>query len=328
MDLHGLDLNLLVVLDALFTQRSVTRASERQSATSSALGRLRAFFKDDLLLPVGRKMLLTPYAEGLVDPVRDLLLRTEAIIKHDTIFHPETVSRNFRIMMSDYAATVLMPEILPRLEQLAPRVTLEINSHLDSPAEKLERGETDLLIYPRGHNSPHHPCEDLFKEDFVCLVWSKNELVKETISLEQYLAMGHVASTVGDQHMPTIDKTVFERLGYERRIEIHAMAFNLVPELVVGTKRIATVHRRLAQKHAAFLPIRLLEPPIAIPLFTETIQWHKYRDSDPAIAWLRKLIHEAANPTGAVSNPRPQTKPARVRKLHNSKALGLKVSTM
>jgi LysR family nod box-dependent transcriptional activator len=318
MDLHGLDLNLLVVLDALFTERSVTRTGERihlsQSATSAALGRLREFFKDDLLLPVGRKMLLTPHAEGLVDPVRDLLLRTEAIIKHNTIFHPETASRNFRIMMSDYAATVLMPEILPRLEQLAPCVTLEIVSHLDSPAEKLERGEIDLLIYPQGRNSPHHPCEDLFQEDFVCLVWSKNELVKETISLEQYLAMGHVGSTVGDQHMPTIDQTVFERFGYERRIEIHAMAFNLVPELVVGTKRIATVHRRLAQKHAAFLPIRLLEPPIAIPPFTETIQWHKYRDSDPAIAWLRKLIHEAANPTSAVSNPGPQTKPARVRK--------------
>jgi len=318
MDLNGLDLNLLVVLDALFTERSVTRSGERihlsQSATSAALGRLREFFKDDLLIPVGRRMVLTPHAEGLVEPLRELLLHTEAIIKHNTTFDPGKASRNFRIMMSDYAATVLMPEILPRMEQLAPGVTLEIVSHLDSPAEKLERGEIDLLIYPQDGNSPHHPCENLFQEDFVCLVWSQNPLVKDTLSLKQYLAMGHVGSKVGEQQTPTLDAFVFERFGYRRRIEVYAMSFNLVPELVVGTKRIATVHRRLARKQAAFLPIRLLEPPIAIPPFIETIQWHKFRDSDPGIAWLRKLIHEAANPTSAAANPGPQTKPARVRK--------------
>lgn len=303
MDLHGLDLNLLVVLDALFTERSVTRTGERihlsQSATSAALARLREFFKDDLLIPVGRKMVLTPHAEGLVDPVRDLLLRTEAIIQHNTLFDPGTVTRNFRIMMSDYAATILMPEILPRIEQMAPGVTFEILSQLDAPAEKLERGEVDLLIYPQDGNSPHHPSEDLFQEDFVCVVWSRNTLVNETISLQQYLAMGHVGLTVGNHHTPTIDQLALEHLGYQRRIEIHATLFNLVPEMVVGTKRIATVHRRLAQKHAAFLPIRLLEPPIAIPPFTETIQWHKYRDSDPAIRWLRKLFHEAVEPSVA-----------------------------
>lgn len=299
MHLNGLDLNLLVVLDALFTERNVTRTSERihlsQSATSAALGRLREFFEDDLLIPVGRKMVLTPRAEGLVGPVRDLILRTKALIGPDSSFDPRQSTRSFKIMMSDYAATVLMPEIVARMEDRAPGITIEILSLLDSPLRAVERGDIDLLIFPREMvKAPHHPCEDLFHENYVCIAWTKNPLVGNKLSLKQYLALGHVGFRARIQEAPTLDTLAVEKLGYDRRIEIFATAFNLVPELIVGTRRIATVHRRLAIKHAAFLPIKLLKPPIDIPPFTEAIYWHKYRDSDTGIRWLRKVIHEAA----------------------------------
>jgi LysR family nod box-dependent transcriptional activator len=308
MHLNGLDLNLLVVLDALFTERNVTRTSERihlsQSATSAALGRLREFFEDDLLIPVGRKMVLTPRAEGLVQPVHDLILRTKALIGPDSSFDLRQTTRNFKIMMSDYAATVLMPEIVARMEGQAPGVTLEILSLLDSPLSAVERGDIDLLIFPReAVRASHHPCEDLFHENYVCIAWMKNALVGNKMSLKQYLAMGHVGFKSGLQEAPTLDTSAVEKLGYRRRIEVYATAFNLVPELVVGTKRIATVHRRLAIKHAAFLPIKLVEPPIDIPPFTEAIYWHKYRDADLGIRWLRKLIHEAAKVIDATPSP-------------------------
>ena len=212
--------------------------------------------------------------------------------------------------MSDYAATAhphARDFAAHRANVLA--VTFEILSQPDTPAEKLEGGEVDLLIYPYKGNSPHHPCEALFQEDFVCVVWSKNTLVKDTITLRQYLAMA-CRFAVGSHHTPTIDQKILERFGHQRRIEVHATSFNLVPELVVGTKRIATVHRpsRVTRRVP---PIRLLEPPIKIPPFTESIQWHKYRDCDPAIRWLRNLFHGRVNPTAADAHLSSSAKAAR-----------------
>jgi LysR family nod box-dependent transcriptional activator len=128
MDLCGLDLNLLVALDALFAEKSVSRAGERlhlsQSATSGALARLREVFQDQLLVPVGRKMAMTPVAEALVNPVRDFLLQAEAILNNNPVFDPASSTRKFRLLMSDYVETVLMTEALPRMEQFAPGASI------------------------------------------------------------------------------------------------------------------------------------------------------------------------------------------------------------
>jgi len=299
MDLRGLDLNLLIVLDVLFQERNVTRTSERihlsQSATSSALSRLREYFEDDLLIPIGKKMVLTPRAETLVGPVRDFLLQAQAIIGSADSFEPGTASHKFAIMMSDYATLILAPELIPLIEKQAPLVTIDIHTELDSPIRTLDHGDIDLLILPHeAVDSQRHPSEDLFTEDYVCVAWSGNVWLGDTISFEQYLTAGHVGLSPGKKGAATIDAMVLGKLGYHRRIEIMATTFNLVPELVVGTNRIATVHRRLAIKQCAYLPIRLLELPIKSPSFTEAIHWHKNRDGDLAIRWLRSLVHEAA----------------------------------
>src|SRR6266700_6150084 len=152
MDFGGLDLNLLVAMDALFAEKSVSRAGERlhlsQSATSGALSRLRDAFHDPLLVQVGRKMTLTPLAEGLVEPVRTFLLQAEAILHNSPAFDPSTSTRKFRLMMSDYVETVLMTELLPRIEKLAPGVTVELISNVEGGSEELDRGEIDLAIIP------------------------------------------------------------------------------------------------------------------------------------------------------------------------------------
>ena len=144
MDFGGLDLNLLVALDALFAEKSVSRAGERlhlsQSATSGALARLREAFHDPLLVQVGRRMTLTPLAEGLVEPVRDFLMQAEAILNNSPAFDPLNSTRKFRLLMSDYAQTVVMTEALPRLQNLAPGVTIEIvpivGDHADSTRKR------------------------------------------------------------------------------------------------------------------------------------------------------------------------------------------------
>jgi LysR family nod box-dependent transcriptional activator len=323
MDLCGLDLNLLVALDALFAEKSVSRAGERlhlsQSATSGALARLREVFQDQLLVPVGRKMVMTPVAEALVNPVRDFLLQAEAILNNNPVFDPASSTRKFRLLMSDYVETVLMTEALPRMEQFAPGIRLEFVSNFEGGFEALDRGEIDLSIAPSLRLTSEHPSEPLFEDEFVCVIWSGNSRVKSVISLDEYLAMGHIVVRFGKrQELTTFDEWFMERLGHERRIEVVTTAFNLVPQLLVGTSRIATLHRRLALFYQRYLPLKIMNPPFEIATLQESMQWHKSRNRDPGTVWLRSLlksvvpharVHEAPGPkprAHVISDRRPR----------------------
>lgn len=298
MNFGGLDLNLLVALDALFAEKSVSRAGERlhlsQSATSGALGRLREAFHDPLLVQAGRKMTLTPLAEGLVEPVRDFLLQAGTILNNSPDFDPATSRRKFRLMMSDYVETVVMTETLPRLQHLAPGIGLELLSNVEGTSEPLERSEIDMAILPTRYLLPGHPSEPLFDDDFTCLVWSGNARIKRDLSLETYLSLGHVAVRYGRlQQLPTFDEWFVERFGHRRRIEVVTTAFNLVPQLLIGTSRVAILHRRLATFYQRYLPLKLVKPPLEIPRLEESMQWHRSRDRDPGTVWLRSELKAA-----------------------------------
>jgi len=298
MDFSGLDLNLLVALDALFAEKSVSRAGERlhlsQSATSGALARLREAFHDPLLVQVGRKMTLTPLGEGLVEPVRDFLLQAETILNNSPGFDPSSSTRKFRLVMSDYVETVVMTEALPRLQELAPRIGLELLSNLEGTSEPLERGEIDLAIMPTRYLVPGHPSEPLFDDEFTCLSWAGNSRIKRDLSLDTYLSLGHVVVRFGRlQQLPTFDEWFVERFGHQRRIEVVTTAFNLVPQLLIGTSRVATLHRRLASFYQRYLPLKLVAPPLEIPRLEESMQWHRSRDRDPGTVWLRSVLKNA-----------------------------------
>jgi len=295
MDLRGLDLNLLVALDALFAEKSVTRAGERlhlsQSATSGALARLREVFRDQLLVPVKRRMVLTPVAESLVEPVRDFLLQAEAILNNNPVFDPGASTRKFRLLMSDYVEAVLMAEALPRIGQFAPGIRFEFISNVVEGFDALARGEIDLSIAPTIRLSSEHPSERLFEDEFTCVVWAGNTRVKSAISLDEYLSLGHVVVRFGrHQELTTFDEWFMERFGHERRIEVVTTALNLVSQLLVGTTRIATLHRRLALVHQRYLPLKLVKPPFEIATLQESMQWHKSRNRDPGTLWLRSLL--------------------------------------
>jgi DNA-binding transcriptional LysR family regulator len=317
MDLAGLDLNLLVALDALFAERSVSRAGERlhlsQSATSGALARLRDVFRDQLLVPVGRKMVLTPVAEALVEPVRDFLLQAESILNINPAFTPASSTRKFRVLMSDYVETVLMAEALPRIEQLAPGIRFEFVSNMVGGFDSLDRGEIDLCIAPAIRLSSAHPSEPLFEDEFICVAWSDNPRVKSAISLSEYLSMGHVVVRFGrHQELTTFDEWFMERFGHERRVEVVTTAFNLVPQLLVGTSRIATLHRRLATVYQRYLPLKIVKPPFEIATLQESMQWHKSRDRDPGTVWLRSLLKSVMpqQPAEEPAKPQPRVQPA------------------
>ncbi|EEA04600.1 transcriptional regulator, LysR family [Burkholderia sp. H160] len=307
MRLGHFDMNLLVALDALLDTRSVTRASERlhigASATSSALGRLREHFGDDLLMQVGRRMELTPLARSLAQPVREILLSVQSTVVTRLEFDPAQARRNFLIRASDYLTTVLLINVVQRLQREAPGITLHIANMSDDVPERLDRGEVDFVIYPSASVNASHPSQALFEDSFSCVVWSGNELIGDTLSLEQYLQLGHVAATFGDSRSVSFESVFINKLGLKRSIEVTTTNFNTLPQLVIGTMRIATVHTRLARIYARYLPLRLLPLPMDIPPLVEVMQWHAINNSDPAHAWMRSVLQEQAQSQDANTIP-------------------------
>jgi LysR family nod box-dependent transcriptional activator len=300
---HQLDLNLLVALDALLTERSITGAAKRlhlsQSATSGILARLREFFDDDLLVQVGRKMMPSPLAMDLIGRVRHVLHTVNSTIVTRNAFDPLTSHRHFRIGASDFVKTVLMTHAVRIVARDAPSVTMEFCSVSDDPVEQIEQGDLDLAILPEYLLGGVHSTLTLFESRHTCLIWAGNHSVKESLTFKQYMEMGHVVIRFGRKQAPGFEDWFIKRYGHARRIEVISDDFNSIPQLIEGTQRIATIHERLAAFYAQYLDLRLLEPPIDIPPVKMCLQWHRYLDADPGHRWMRQLILSVANGGGS-----------------------------
>ncbi len=298
MRFNKLDMNLLVVLDALITTQSVGKAAERlflsQPATSLALGRLRVYFQDQLLVQVGKTMVLTPLAVELAGPVREVLVQVQTISRARPTFDPEATKRRFTIESSDYVIAVLLSEVIRRAAALAPLMQFDVRSLSPQTPQNLSSGECELLIAPDFAAVPDHPSSPLFEDTFSCIVCRENPAWDEGLSADAYFEAGHVGVEWGGGRRVTFDTRILGAVRRERRQDVIAPNFTLVPELLIGTARIATLPTRLTAIIAKRFPVRVLPCPVVIPPFQEQLQWHKYQDRDPAITWLRMLILEVA----------------------------------
>jgi DNA-binding transcriptional LysR family regulator len=298
MRFQKLDLNLLVVLDVLLEERSVSRAANRlnlsQSAVSGNLARLREFFDDDLLSQIGRSMVPTPLAESMAQPVRDILMQIQSTIETKPSFDPASATRTIRLHASDYVTEVLLAAAIRKARAIAPGIRVEIDFMDDMVLDRLGRGQVDFLLTPDNFTHPDHPKEKLFTDDHVIVVWESNQQVGEAISFEQYMAMGHIQVRFGMKRSPSFDQWFLERFGYSRRAEVCVPDFTTVPAMLVGTDLLATMHSRLARLYVQRLPLRILPMPIDFPVLTEMIQWHRHFQRDPALVWFRRLLQECA----------------------------------
>lgn len=298
MNFRGLDMNLLVALNALLEEKNVTRTSQRiylsQSATSEALSRLREFFDDELLVQKGNRMVLTPFAETLIKPVQEVLKRTQTIIDHDPEFHAEKSDRRFRLMMSEYVITILMPKVLRKLEEVAPHVELEIMPLCDKATELIDRSELDLLIMPEQFLSPDHPSQKLFSDTHTCIVSADNKAIGDSISATEYFAETHIAALYFNRRSSSLDRWLFSHANGKRKYAHICRSQALVPFLIVGTRHIATVHRHLAEAYTKCLPLRIVTPRFEMPSLVEMMQWSSVREEDAGVAWLRNCLEEIA----------------------------------
>lgn len=292
--LRGLDLNLLLALDALLDERSVTRAATRagvtQSGMSRSLGRLRALLKDPILVRAGGGMLLTPRAEELQPELREALRRLDAVMGREPAFDPSTARRAFRVATADYTMVVLVPALLARLEREAPGVEL-VAGPLPSPLEgELLSGALDVAVAPPRPSSPGMVWTRLFADRNVCIAGRGPP--GKSLSLEAYCSLPHLV--VSAQGRASRVDEVLERRGLRRRVALRVPSFLLAPLLVARSDLVATVPARVAQRVAGPLSLRVYELPLPLPEFTVALGWHERFREDPAHAWFRRTVVAAA----------------------------------
>jgi len=320
MDLHGFDLNLLVALDALLAEKSVTHAGRRihlsQSAMSGVLARLRHALNDKLLVASRGGMTLTPLAESLVEPVRSILEQVHRTIIVNVPFDPATSRRVFTIAASDYAVTVLLTDALRRISGEAPGVTVVIIPLRERTPESDDLG-LDLVILPKAYAPASLPHEVLFEDAFTAIVWNRNSSVGDTLQPDQYRRLPHAMVSFSDDTRVNYDERLGEQAGIELRAQVVAPSYHALPALIVGTDRIATIQMRLAGKLAASYPIRVVPLPVPLPVLQEAMMWHPRLDRDAGHAWLRGVLRETAaalpamGPTARdVVQHRPRRRPA------------------
>lgn len=303
MRFKGLDLNLLVALNALMTERKLTAAARSinlsQPAMSAAIGRLRAYFNDELFVMQQRKLVPTPRAEALAPAVRDALLHIQfSILAWDPLV-PSESDRRFRIILSDFMALVFFEKVIKRVAREAPGVSFELLSLDDDPDELLRSGDVDFLILPDLFMSAAHPKAKLFDEKLVCVGCPNNQQLRGKLSLEQFMSIGHVAAKFGRTLKPSVEQWLLLEHGFKRRIDIVVPGFNLIPSLLPGTDRIATLPLRLVRHFEPTIPLQIVDHPLPPLWFTEAVQWPSLHNSDPGSIWMREIMFQEVSPMEA-----------------------------
>jgi DNA-binding transcriptional LysR family regulator len=292
-NLARLDLNLLVALDALLTERGVTRAAARvglgQSAMSHNLARLRALFGDELLTRGPEGMRPTPRALALAEPVRAALSQVQALVSRGEAFDPRTAERTFRFGLPDSTEVLLVPTLLARLCDAAPGIHLRL--HNIDPSRLLDDLDTDRLDLAVGlgafaQGQAHHKRRLLLTERYLCMFDAERTGVSPPISLDDYVRLPHVLTSLRPGERGVVDDAL-AKLGLKRTVVLTTPRFLAVPFLVSRAPVVVTMHARLARLFAAELGLSLSPPPVELQEIAVSLLWHASYDHDPAHAWLR-----------------------------------------
>jgi len=296
MQLASVDLNLLVALDALLEERNVSRAAARllvgQPAMSSTLARLRALFNDPLLVREGRTLVATPFAESLVEPVRDVLTRIESIINVAADFDPATDHRTFSIIASDYVALVLLRPLMERLPDIAPNVTIQLRLMEPDFLDQVSRGQVDALIMPR-ELLPEHlplPTEPLFEDSFVLAAAADNPDVAEGLDAEGFSAAPYLVCNAGV--LQSIIERRLDLMGVPRNVEMVAQSFVMAPFLLPGTRLVTVLQAKLAGILLSDDRFRTMPVPVDVGSIHEVMVSAPKRYTDAGHEWLRAQLRE------------------------------------
>ena len=300
INLSRIDLNLLVAFDALLTERSVTKAAARvglgQSAMSHNLARLRQLFDDELFVRSPEGMRPTPRALALADRVRVTLSDIEALVTRADEFDPANTERTFRIALPDSVEMLIGAKLLAIGCEEAPGIRFRFYSTDERQLlDEIDADNIDLGIgigtFPEGQ--VHHKRRLLVTDTYLCMFNAKKVGLKPPISLEDYVRLPHVLTSLRKGERGVVDDAL-EKIALSRKVALTTSRFVAVPFLVAGAPVVTTMHARLARIFARELGLVLSRVPVELPEVTISMLWHASYDGDPGHEWLRKAIVRAS----------------------------------
>lgn len=300
MNFHSLDLNLLVVFDALMRTRSVTLAGERvglsQSSTSNALQRLRTAFNDPLFVRTAKGMEPSDLALELEAPLRSALDQLRRTVEQVRTFEPATTSRVFRVLMSDIAQALHMPTLVAAIRREAPLVHLEnVAMSLRDAKEAMADGELDLAIGFLPDLGADFRRQSLFAETWVCVVSNNHPRIGDSLSEDEYLAETHVSFRPAVAIHSVLDDLLvshFAAKGMRRSVGLTIPYSSGIGLTVAASDLVLTAPVGLAMTMIDHADVRLLPPPFDLPRIDLNMQWHERVHRDPGGKWLREKFAE------------------------------------
>lgn len=304
VNLDRFDLNLLVAFEALMTEGQVTRAARRlhitQPALSGALARLRTIFDDPLFVQQGKSMRPTMRARELDVPIRSALAQVRQALGRPH-FCPETTTLAVRIAMSDDVELSLMSKVLVRLRTLAPGIKLVVRrvaGVFELPTDELESGALDLAIGPFPHGA-HHPTSvivssPLYVDRLVCVARKDHPVIKRSLSAAQFLDASHVVIYYPASGFGIVDQLLMNRGERRRKVAMEVPHFMTAIFAAGQSDLVASVTSRVARHLSAAAGVRVFKFPFESPALSYSLNWHGRQSGDPAHAWLRQLIIDAA----------------------------------
>ena len=296
-DLRRIDVNLILVLDAILAEMNLTRAGEAvgmsQPAVSGALARLRQQFDDPLLIRKGRQFELTPLAEGLRPLVSEAMLEIRRTYELLPSFDPATSTRTFHIGATDYLLSQITSPLLKVLNKEAPNVNIEFGMlGFDQLVNVIDLLRRDVTIASSGIGIPGKK-QSLFNESFVCVADRNNSLIKDgRVTMEELGQLGHVRMTFGDGQGHHIDE-LYAGTGISPHYSISVRGVLMIPHMISGTNLVGWIQERLALQMLDRLNLQIIETPMKSPKMTEAVHWHPSKSSDPAIPWLVSMLRRA-----------------------------------
>ena len=297
VSLAGIDLNLLVVLDALLQESSVTRAARRvglsQSATSHALRRLRTLLDDPILVRTPNGMAPTARARDLVLPVHRALEQIEKALAPPRPFDPSQSHRTFTLSLEDAGQVGLLPLLAERLKREAPGVNLRARPGGGSvPEEGLADGSIDLALAVSPEPRAGFRAEVVFTTPYVSIVRAGHPEVGKRLTLERFSGLGHIV-LAGPGSVDTEIDRALEARSRTRRSALVVSSLLPIPWLVARSDLVATVPSLLLGLGRDRPRLARYAPPVPLAPVTGSLVWHERAHNDPAHGWLRDVVGEA-----------------------------------
>ncbi|MCB9569831.1 MAG: LysR family transcriptional regulator [Myxococcales bacterium] len=300
--LAQLDLNLLVALEVLLVERHVTRAARRlgvtQSAMSQTLQRLRDALDDPILVRRGTKMAPSPRAAALAGPLRASLHALERLVLGPPRFDPAASERIFRLAAFDVYSVSVLPRVLARLGEVAPRAAVDVvPMAMDRVYDQLRSDDLDVALMV-----PRSPPGDLVRavaleDSLVSMVRADHPILAGEITPAAFVRWPHARGRVADGGPSAID-LLLEAQQLRRHVQLRLPHFLAGPALVSATDLIITMPRSLARELAPQWPVATFAPPLPQTPYTVELVWSRHVDADEGHRWFRELVLEVARGLG------------------------------